>query len=92
MHAAHRAADDQTQMSDTETFGDQPIAGLDHVMVAVVREFALQPVGGLAGSAAADRVRHDDKVLRGIERLAGRKQLVGEARAQPIGPSAGVTL
>ena len=44
VHAAHRAADDQTQMSDFETFGDQPIARLDHVIVPVVRKFPLSPV------------------------------------------------
>ena len=92
MHATHRAADDQPQMGNIETFADQPIAGLDHVIVAVVREFPFETVGGLARSATTDRVRHDHEVFRGIERLPGRKQLVGEARAQPIGTGAGVAL
>jgi len=38
MHAAHRAADDQPQMAHTKTFSNEPISGLDHVMVAVMRE------------------------------------------------------
>src|SRR5271157_787020 len=92
MHAAHRAADDQAQMGDTKAFGDQPIAGLDHVMIAVMRKFPLEPVGGLARSATPDRVRHDDEVFRRIERLPGSKELVCEARAQPIGTGAGVAL
>jgi len=79
-------------MSDIEAFGDQPIAGLDHVMIAVMREFPLEPVGGLARSATPERVRHDHKILRRIERLARSKELVGEARAQPIGTRAGVAL
>jgi len=79
-------------MGDTEAFGDQPIAGLDHVIIAVMRKFPLEPVGGLARSAATDGVRHDHKVLRGIERLPRSKELVGEARAQPIGTGAGVAL
>src|SRR6516162_10090340 len=92
VHAAHRAADDQPQMGDIEAFGDQPIAGFDHVMVAVVRKFPLEPVGGLARSATPDRVRHDHEILRRIERLAGGEQLVCKARAQPIGTGAGVAL
>src|SRR6266446_9761084 len=69
MHAAHRAADDQTQMGDIEALGDQLIARFDHVIVPVVWKVPLKPVRGLARSAAPDRVRHDDEVLRRIERL-----------------------
>jgi hypothetical protein len=92
MHAAHRAADDQTQMGDAETFGDQPIAAFDHVVIAVVRKLPFEPVRGLAGAAAADRVRHDHEVLRRIERLPWCEQLVGKTWTQPIGAGAGIAL
>jgi hypothetical protein len=75
-----------------KAFGDQPIARLNHVMVSVMWKFPLEPVGGLARSATPDRVRHDDEVVCRIERLAGRKQLVGEARTQPIRAGASIAL
>jgi len=92
VHAAHRAADDQPQMGDSEPFGDQPIAALDHVTVAVTGEISSKPVGGLGRSAAPDRVRHDHEILCRVERLMRPKELVGEARTQPIGAGPGVTL
>src|SRR6202049_3341693 len=79
-------------MGDIEAFGDQPIAGFDHVTVAVVREFPFEPVRGLARLAAPDRVLHDHEILRRIERLTRSEQFVGEARAQPICAGAGVAL
>src|SRR5271165_3265264 len=81
MHAAHRAADDQPQVGDTETLGDQSIAGVDHVMIAVMRKISPEPVGGFARSPTPDRVLHDHEILRRIERLTRSEQLVGEARA-----------
>ena len=92
MHSAHRAADDQPQMGDTERFGDEAISGLDHVAVAVMREVPLEPVGRLARSTAPNGVLHDYEVLRRIERLARPEQLVSEARPQPIGAGAGIAL
>src|SRR6516162_2418656 len=92
MHAAHRAADDQAQMGDIETLGNQPIAALDHVTVAVMGEVPAKPVGGLARPAAPERVLHDYEVLRRIERLARPEELVGEARTPPIDASPGVAL
>ena len=79
-------------MADPEPLGDEPIAAVDHVAVAVVREFAPQPVGRLRRPAAADRVLHDEEILRGVERLARPVQLVGQRRAQPIGAGAGIAL
>ena len=56
-------------MGDTETLGEQTMAGFDHVMIAVAREFPLQPVRRLARPAAPDCIRHDQEILRGVERL-----------------------
>jgi hypothetical protein len=57
-----------------------------------VRKFPLQAVRGLARPATANRIRHDNEVLCRVERLPGGKQLVGEARTQPICAGAGIAL
>src|SRR5262249_5937814 len=80
------------QMGDAKTFGDQPVTALDHVMVAVVRKSALEPVRGLARTATSERVLHDHKIFRRIKWLPRSEKLVGEARAQPVGAGAGVAL
>ena len=77
---------------DAESIGHHAVIEVDHVVVAVMREFGAQPVGRLARPAAADGVGHDDQILRRVERLARREQFVGEARPQPVGPGAGITL
>ena len=92
VHPAHRAADHQPQMPDPEPLGDKAVAAIDHVAIAVTREFALQPVRRLARPAAADRVLHDEKVFCRVERLAGTVQLVGQRWAQPVGAGAGIAL
>src|SRR6202030_4743543 len=79
-------------MAYIKAVSDQPITRFDHVVVAVMGKFSLEPVGGLARATASNRIRHDDEVFRRIERLPGRKQLVGEARAQPIRAGASVAL
>src|SRR5947209_4430691 len=79
-------------MGDTERLGDQPITGLDHVTVAIVREVSLKPVGGFARSAAPNGILHDYEILRRIEWLAQPEQLVRKARTQPIGTRAGIAL
>src|ERR1700732_655423 len=77
-------------MAYIKAVSDQPITRFDHVVVAVMRKFSLEPVGGLARATASNRIRHDDEVFRRIERLPGRKQLVVETRAQPIRAGASV--
>src|SRR5262249_28316815 len=47
-------------------------------------EFHAQPVARLRRATAADAVRDDDEILRGVERPTGGEQLVGEARHQPV--------
>ena len=79
-------------MGDAEAFGDQPVARLDHVAIAVMREFAPEAVRRLRRSAAADRVLHDDEIVPRIERLARPEQLVGERGAQPVRPGPGIAL
>src|ERR1700719_3687711 len=79
-------------MAYIKAVSDQPITRFDHVVVAVMGKFSLEPVGGLARATASNRIRHDDEVFRRIERLPGRKQIVGEARAQPIRAGASVAL
>src|SRR4051794_21317536 len=79
-------------MGDTERFGDQPIAGLDHVTVAILRELSLQPVGRFARSAAPNGILHDYEILRRIEWLPRPEQLVRKARTKPIGTLAGIAL
>ena len=44
VHPAHRAADYEPQMRDAEPLGDQSVAAIDHVAVAIMREMAAQPV------------------------------------------------
>ena len=73
LHAAHRIADHQAQMLDAEPLGDQPVLRRDHVGVVVEREFGAQPVGRLGRFPGADRVRQDDEIFRGVERLARRR-------------------
>src|SRR5580693_760733 len=79
-------------MAYIKAVSDQPITRFDHVVVAVMGKFSLEPVGGLARTTASNRIRHNDEVFRRIERLPGRKQLVGEARAQPVRAGASVAL
>ena len=62
VHPAHRGADHQPQVVDPQPFGQQPVLGLDHVVVAVVREPRAQAVARLARLAVADAVREDDEV------------------------------
>ena len=57
-------------MADLEPFGDQPVRTIDHVVIPVMREIALEPVGGLARAAAAEGVGDDDEVSPSIQRLS----------------------
>jgi hypothetical protein len=57
-----------------QRFGQQPMGGSDHVIVAIVRKVAFQAVARLARSAAADAVRQNDEVAFGVERSARGKQ------------------
>jgi hypothetical protein len=79
-------------MSDLEAIGDQPVRAVDHVVITVVREFALEPIGGLARSAATQGVGDDDEVSSGIQRLSVLEQLVGQGGPQPVGAGTGIAL
>ena len=84
VHAAHRRAHHQPQVVHLQAFRQQPVLGLDHVVVAVAREPRAQAVARLARLAVADVVGQDDEVLRGVERLAGAEQLAGEAVGEEL--------
>ena len=58
---------------------------LDHIVVVIVRELRAQPVRRLGGAAMAERVRNDDEVFGGIERLILAEQLTRECRRQHAG-------
>ena len=47
MHATHRAADHEPQMADPKPLGDETIAAVDHVTVAVMRKWPRRPSDGL---------------------------------------------
>ena len=79
-------------MRDLEPIGDELVGEVDHVAIAVVREFSLEPIGRLGRPAAPERVGHDDEILAGVERLARLEQFVGKRRAQPVGAGAGIAL
>ena len=88
VHAAHRGAEHEPQMPDVEMLGDQPMLRRDDVLIAVVRKFRAQAVARFRGAATADCGRQNDEIFRGIERLAGLEQLVGERGPQPVGARA----
>jgi len=62
---------------------------LDHVDIAVAREFRVQPVAWLTGFSVADTIRKHDEELRGIQRLPGAKELSGELWADELRAAAG---
>jgi hypothetical protein len=82
VHAAHRVADDEAHALEAEPLGEEAMLQVDHVLGIVLREFHLEPVGGLRRAAVADRVRQDDEKLLGIERLPLAKQLASKSRRQ----------
>jgi len=82
MHPAHRIADHQAQVPDAEAFGNQAILRQHHVVVVVAREFRLQSVRWLRRFSGAERVRQDDEIFRGVERLTRAEQLTRESRCQ----------
>ena len=67
-------------------FGDEPVLRHRDIMQAVLRKARAETVARLAGAAEADDVGDDEKIPRGIERLAGAEQFVGERRLEP-GPA-----
>src|SRR6266851_6727949 len=79
-------------MSDLEPIGEEPVGAVDHVTVPVMRKIALEPVGGLARTAATEGVGDDDEVSLRIHSLSVLEQLVGQGRSQPVGAGAGVAL
>ena len=69
-------------MANGETFGQQAVLRQDQVVIIVMREFRTQPVGGFRRSSGAQGVGDDDKVFRGVQRLAGAEQLARVSRRQ----------
>jgi hypothetical protein len=65
-------------MADLEPFGDQSVRAVDHIVISVVRELALEPVRGLARTATTERVRDDNEVSPRIQRLPVLEQLIGQ--------------
>ena len=63
--------------------GDEPVLRHRDVVQPVVRKARAQAVARLAGAAEADDVGDDEEMLRGIERLAGAEQFVGERGLEP---------
>ena len=69
-------------MFDAKAFRHQPVLGIDHVVVVVLREFRLQPIRRLGGFAGTERIRDDDEVLFRIERLALAEKLASKTRRE----------
>ena len=69
-------------MIDLQTVGQQPVLGLDHILISVARELGVHAVAGLARSPSAETVGQDDVVSVGVKKLARAKQFAGEGRGQ----------
>ena len=76
-------------MIDAESFGHEAVLRGDHVLVAIPRKLRVQPLTRPARLARANAVGEDDEVRRGIERLAGLKQLAAEVARQEAASAAG---
>src|SRR4051812_10846241 len=64
-------------MVDAKTL-DQQLLRLDHVFVAIAREFGAQAIARLARSATADTIGDDQIILCAVERLPAAEQLRAE--------------
>jgi hypothetical protein len=69
-------------MADAEMLLEQTILSLDHVVVIVAWELRLHAFGRLRRSSVPDRVRDDDVIFGGVERLPGAEQFASEIRRQ----------
>jgi hypothetical protein len=49
--------------------GHNPVLRRNRVVVVIGGKFGAQPIGGFAGPTGAYRVRQDEVVLRGVQRL-----------------------
>src|SRR6516225_3299065 len=85
MHAAHGIADDEANMVQTETLGEQAILRVNHVGVIVFGEFRFQTIGRLQAFAVSDAVGDDDIIFGGVQRLARAEQLTGKIRGKHTG-------
>ena len=79
-------------MGDLEPVGYQPVSAVDHVVIAVVRETAFEPVRRFARAAATEGVGDNDEVAPDVQRLSLLEQLVGQGRPQPVGARARIAL
>jgi hypothetical protein len=79
LHAAHGVAYDQAQVLEPQVLSDQAVLRVHHVVVVVFGEGSAQAVGRFGGFAGADRVRQDDEIFAGVQRLARAKQLACKA-------------
>jgi hypothetical protein len=76
-------------MMNAEAFVEQPMLSFDLVVIVVFRKPHPEPIGRLGRATMADRVRQDDEVPAGVERLAGAEQPPGEfPRQQPVAVAA----
>ena len=82
MHAAHGLADHQLEVAHAQMLGQQAILRHHHVVVIVFRKARAQAVRGPRRLAGAERIRNDDEIFGGIERLAGAEQLARKSLPQ----------
>jgi hypothetical protein len=84
VHAAHRGAEDQSQLLHPQLFGEHPVLRADHVVIVVFRELHAHPVAGLRRAAVAEVVGQDHIIFARIEKLAGAEELVRELRLEEL--------
>ncbi len=72
--AAHRDAGGQHHLADLQVIAQHPVVQLHHVVIAVDRELAGQPVRWLGGTPQAKAVEEDDIEAVGVEHQPGADQ------------------
>src|SRR3954451_7708499 len=84
VHAAHRGAHDQPEVTDAEPLHEHAALRLDHVVIIIFWKTHPESVGRLRRFAVSDIVRKDDEGAANVERLAGTVELVGELRPEKL--------
>src|SRR5689334_20216027 len=88
MHAAHRSAQDESQMVHAEPLREQAVVRGDHVVVIVLWETRVQAVAGLRGFSVADAVGKNDVVTRGVQKLARAEKFTRKNGREELMPGA----
>src|ERR1041385_7707691 len=86
MHAAHRSAHHEPEMIHLQAVDEQPVLGVDHVEITVMRKPRMQAVARFAGFSMADAVRQNEKIFFSIEKLAAPEKFAGKFRPQKLCP------